>query len=478
MPSQEPPSYIEQKREEKLFDQRREQHLERPLPSSEDSERVVLGAVLLDNDLIAEVAAQLQPEQFYSPFNKRVYDAMLKLFSKQIQIDPIMIIEEMKREGPVEALGGISMIANLTYGLPPFTVTGLQEYISVIVEKFRARSLLRLCNQVTSEVLAEEDDIDVVLERAEHAMHELSDSGSQDAGAVDAHQLAVEVIHHASEVAHNPGMVVGLSTGFSDLDTALLGLQPSDLIIIGARPSMGKTALALDVLRNVAFYQGETGMMFSLEMSRQQLMMRLICADAGVRSNKMRLGTMTADEWERVHDARARFENGKLLIDDTPMLTTVVAHRKVRRVAKSHKMPAVIVIDYLGLMVGDYTRGLRYESRQVEVSRISRELKLMAKEFQIPVVALCQLNRQPENRAANNHRPNLGDLRESGAIEQDADVVAFIYREEMYPKPDGTVTGHGEAEVIIAKQRNGPIGTVRLHFDKDLVRFGNLQQQF
>ncbi len=442
---------------------RREQYLERTLPSSEDSERAILGAILLDNSLISQSVEQLKTEDFYSPLHRRIFNAMIALFESSRSIDPILIGEELKKEGPIEAMGGVSTITNLTYGLPHFS--DLSEYIKVVRDKSVMRSLVRTCNQITSEALEEEDDAKVVLDHAEQMIFALAEKRTRE-GFLHIQPVAEKVLEKVQEYAKREShALTGLATGFRELDEMTSGLQPSDLIIIAARPSMGKTALCLTMAQNAAITEKAVVGIFSLEMSKEQLVMRMMSSEAKVDASRFRKGILSREEWERLARAIGTLSDAKIFIDDTPGISVLEMRAKSRRLASEQKALDLIVVDYLQLMGGSLRRN---ENRQQEVSQISRELKGLAKELNVPVVALSQLSRAPEVR--NPPRPLMSDLRESGSIEQDADVVTFIYREDYYKPTDENA---GLAELIISKQRNGPTGTVKLAFLKEFTRFEN-----
>ncbi len=445
-------------------DNRREQYLEKPLPSSDDSERVILGAILLDNSLIAQTVESLKPEDFYSPLNRRVFAAMIALFEKQKQIDPILIGEELKKEGSLDSIGGITVITNLTFGLPHFS--DLSEYIKVVHDKSVVRTLIRTCNSITSEALAEEEDAEIILDRAEQAIFALAEARTNQSFSRIA-PVADRVLARVREYAKGEGTgITGLSTGFRELDEMTSGLQRTDLIIIAARPSMGKTAFCLTLAQNAALYSRSVVAVFSLEMSKEQLVTRMLSSEAHINAHRFRTGHLMSNEWERLANAIGTLSDAKIFIDDTPGISSLEVRAKCRRLAAEQKQLDLIVIDYLQLMGGG--TGRRSENRQQEVSQISRELKGLAKELDVPVVALSQLSRAAESR--NPPIPLMSDLRESGSIEQDADVVGFIYREDYYKE---TEENKGLAELIIAKQRNGPTGTVKMAFLKEFTRFEN-----
>ncbi len=437
-----------------------EQFLEKPLPSSPESERVILGGILLDNALISQAIEILKPEDFYSPNYRRVFKAMIALFEKSERIDPILIGEEMKREGSVESMGGVATITNLTFGLPHFSDLG--DYARLVKEKSITRNLIKVCNQITSEALAEEDDAYEILDHAEQMIFALADERTKE-GFSHVKPVAETVLAKVQEYAkRETHALTGLATGFRDLDQMTSGLQKTDLIIIAARPSMGKTALCLTLAQNAAIQEKAVVALFSLEMSKEQLVMRMLSSEAKVDAHRFRTGYLTREEWGRLAGAIGTLSEANIFIDDTAGISVLEMRAKTRRLVAEQKKLDLIVVDYLQLMSGSG----KIESRQQEVSKISRELKGLAKEMNVPVIALSQLSRAPEAR--NPPRPMMSDLRESGSIEQDADVVAFIYREDYY-KPDEE--NAGIAELLISKQRNGPTGTVKLAFLKEFTRF-------
>ncbi|MET0753495.1 MAG: replicative DNA helicase [Pyrinomonadaceae bacterium] len=438
----------------------REQYLEKPLPSSTESERVILGAILLDNQLISQAIENLNADDFYSPLHRRVFKAMTTLFERAERIDPILIGEELKKDGSIDSIGGIATITNLTYGLPHFS--DIIDYTKVVKDKSMVRNLIKVCNQITSEALAEEDDAAMILDNAERMIFALADERTRQ-GFAHVKPVAESVLAKVQEYAKREShALTGLATGFRDLDEKTSGLQKTDLIIVAARPSMGKTALCLTLAQNAAILEKAVVAVFSLEMSKEQLVMRMLSSEAKVDAHRFRTGYLTRDEWGRLAEAIGTLSDAKIFIDDTAGISVLEMRAKTRRLFSEQKKLDLIVVDYLQLMSGSG----RTESRQQEVSAISRELKGLAKELNVPIVALSQLSRAPEAR--NPPRPMMSDLRESGSIEQDADVVAFIYREDYY-KP--TEENAGIAELLISKQRNGPTGTVKLAFLKEFTRF-------
>lgn len=430
------------------------------MPSSEPSERTILGAILLDNSLIAQVIEQLKPGDFYSPFNRRVFGAMVSLFEASKNINPILIGEELKKEGPIDALGGVTAITNLSHGLPHFS--NLSDYIRIVRDKSVIRNLIRTCSEITGEALAEEDDAEVVLDHAEQMIFSIADERSRQ-GFSALQPVAETVLAKIQEYANREShALTGLATGFRELDEMTSGLQRGDLVIVAARPSMGKTALCLTLAQNAAIIENAVVAVFSLEMSKEQLVMRMMASEAKVNAHHLRTGFLGRDAWTRLAGAIETLSNTRMFIDDTAGINVLEMRAKARRLAAEQGRIDLIVVDYLQLMGASG----RAESRQQEVSKISRELKGLAKEMDVPVVALSQLSRAPEAR--NPPRPLMSDLRESGSIEQDADVVAFIYREDYYNETEDNA---GLAELIISKQRNGPTGTVKLAFLKEFTRF-------
>ncbi|MDQ3806161.1 MAG: replicative DNA helicase [Acidobacteriota bacterium] len=449
-----------------FIDSTRDQLLERPLPHSPEAERAVLGAVILDNAVVNQAIELLRPEDFYQRAHQFVFRAMIGLSERGSEINPILLGEELRREGALEQTGGIAFISELTYGLPHFT--NVAAYAKVIKDKSLMRQLVKVANKITSEALEEEDEAQVILDHAEAMIFALADERTRQ-GFAHIKPVADQLLEKVQEMAGRSAMLTGLATGFSELDTMTSGLQPSDLIIVAARPSMGKTSLCLTLAQNAAIQAGAVVGIFSLEMSKESLVMRMLCSEGRVDAHRFRSGYLSRDEWARLAGALGTLADARIYIDDTPGISVLEMRAKCRRLAAEQKRLDLVVVDYLQLMSGS---SRRVESRQQEVSQISRELKGLAKELNVPLVALSQLSRAPEARS--DHRPQLSDLRESGSIEQDADLVGFIYREEQYNR---TEENAGIAELIIAKQRNGPTGTVKLAFLKEFTRFENMWRE-
>jgi replicative DNA helicase len=439
--------------------------LDRPLPSSPETERAILGSILLDNALVAQAIEILKPNDFYVPSNRRVFQAMIFLFEHGSEIDPILIAEDLKRDGSLEMVGGMISLSNLSNGLP--RVNTIVPYAKVIRGKSLLRQLIKTAEKITAEALEEEDEPQNILDHAEHAIFALADERIRQ-GFEHIKHPAERVLEKAEAVEHRDLVVTGVPTGFRGLDTLTSGLQKQDLVVIAARPSMGKTSLALTLAQHAAIESNAVVGIFSLEMSAEALAMRMLCSEASVDAQKFRSGYLSNEEWSRLGKALGRLADARIFIDDTAAISVLEMRAKARRLATEQKQLDLIVVDYLQLMSGS---SHRFESRQQEVSQISRELKALAKELDVPMVALSQLSRAPENRT--DHRPQLADLRESGAIEQDADVVAFIYREEQYNKQE---ENKNIAELIVAKQRNGPTDTVYLAFVNQFAKFADLDR--
>jgi len=451
----------------------RDQNFERSLPNSSEAERAILGAVLLDNGLISQAIEQLRPEDFYVPSHRRIFLAMIALFERGAEINPILIGEELKKEGALESVGGISFITNLTYGLPHST--NIMHYTKIVRGKSMLRQLVKSANKITQEALAEEDEPEIILDHAEHAIFQLADERIRQ-GFTHVKPIAETLLEKVQEMEGRSAVLTGLTTGFPDLDKMTSGLQNADLIILAARPSMGKTSFALMLAENAAVHAGAVVGVFSLEMSKESLVMRMLCSQGNIDAQRFRNGFLSRLEWAQIAKSLGILADTKIYLDDTPGLSVLEMRAKARRLAAEQKKLDLIIVDYLQLMSGS---AKRVESRQQEVSQISRELKGLAKELNVPLVALSQLSRAPESRS--DHRPQLADLRESGALEQDADVVAFIFREEQYKTPEERDAMPEEekniAEIIIAKQRNGPTGTVDLRFTPSSMRFDSLYRE-
>jgi replicative DNA helicase len=441
--------------------------LERGLPANVDAERSILGAILLDNFTYTQASSEnLQADDFSLDSHRRIYARITELADSGRPVDLVTLAEELSRRKEVEAIGGVAYLSSLTDGLPHRP--NIEQYVRIVKDKALLRGLIYASNAAIARAMDEAEPAQDVLISAEASIYELSDKRFT-SGFRDVKQIVKESFGSIDALYERGQRVTGLETHFVDLDGMTSGLQRSDLVIIAARPSMGKTAFALNIAENAAIHDNKVVGVFSLEMSREALLLRLLCSNARVDSHKLRTGFLGRDDYQKLVEALGRLAEAPIFIDDTPGITISEMRAKARRL--QHQMSGrldLIIVDYLQLMSGGVPGGkARYENRTQEVSAISRGLKLLAKEMRVPVLALSQLSRAPESRGGD-HRPQLADLRESGSIEQDADVVAFIFREEVYdPKPEN----EGFAELIIAKQRNGPTGKVDLAFIKRSTRF-------
>lgn len=450
----------------------REEYLSKPLPSSPDSERVILGAILLNNEVIGQVITLgLTVNHFYSPSHRKIFTAMVGLFESGNNIDPVLIGQEIKKTGSLEQLGGIAAITNLTLGLPHFTK--VEDYVRIVKEKATTRDFIKQCSASISEALQEEEDISETIEHHEQKVYELKDI-SRTKGFVPLSEVVKKSLSKVREMAKHSQdgqQILGLSTGFRRLNEKISGLQKTDLIIVAGRSSMGKTALALDIALNATDDDKEAVVgVFTIEMADEQYANRLICQKAMVDSQRYRTGYLTRDEWNKVAIASGECPEKRIFIDDSSSLNPLELRTKARRLASEKKRLDLIIVDYLQLMNG----GGRFESREKEVAYISRQLKQIAKDFCVPVIALSQLSRAPEAR--NPPRPMMSDLRESGGIENDADVVLLVYRASYYER-QRTAENEGIAEIIIGKNRNGPAGvSVKLAYLDFCSHFANLNE--
>jgi len=437
--------------------------LDKGLPSNVEAERSILGAILLDNAVCNQAIELMRREDFFLESHRRIFDKMVALTERLMPIDLITLSDELRRAGEFEQIGGATYIASLIDGVP--RTDTIEPYAKLVKSKSMLRKLITASSQISALAFEEEEDADVIIDKAEHLIFQIAEDrvrqGFQYVGDV-AHRRLEQI----EQMAGRPEMITGVPTGFTDFDRMTSGLQRQELIVVAARPSMGKTALALNMAQYASKNSNVVGI-FSLEMSAEQLVSRLLCSEARVDAHRLRTGYLNREEWARLADALRRLCETKIFIDDSAAVSVMEMRAKCRRLKAEHGLD-LLVIDYLQLMAG---RG-RIESRQQEVSQISRDLKGLAKELDIPVVALSQLSRAPEQRT--EHKPQLSDLRESGAIEQDSDVVCFIYREEVYNPTD---ENQGTAELIIGKQRNGPTGSVPLAFLKEFTRFENMWRE-
>ena len=437
------------------------------LPANVEAERSILGAILLDNFAYNQAAEQLRPEDFSLDSHRRIYTRMVDLAESSRPIDMITLVEELDRRKELEAIGDVGYISGLVDGVPDRP--SIEHYIKIVRDKALLRGLIHAANAAIVRAGEQGDAAEEILNDAEAAIFQLSEKRIG-RGFMGVQEIVKESFGSIDALLQRGQRITGLATHYTDLDEMTSGLQRSDLVIIAARPSMGKTAFAMNIAENAAIEDQKVVGMFSLEMSREALLLRLLCSKARVDSHKMRTGSLWRDDMDKVVRAMDQLAQAPIFIDDTPGISLSEMRAKARRLQQSQGALDLIIVDYLQLMSGG---SRRYENRTQEVSAISRGLKALAKELKVPVVALSQLSRAPESRGGD-HRPQLADLRESGSIEQDADVVAFIFREEVY-KPDEPELD-GIAEIIIAKQRNGPTGRIKLAFIKNSTRFESMAE--
>jgi replicative DNA helicase len=449
--------------------------LDRGLPASVEAERSILGAILLDNHSYNEAAEKLSSEDFFLDSHRRIYSRMAELIDAQRAVDIVTLAEELARRKEVEAVGGVAYLASLTEGLP--RRPSIEEYVRIVKDKSLARQLIIICNTAITRAADQSDEALVVLDSAESGLLEVSERGIT-RGFVGIPEIIRDSFGTIDNLYAQQKEVTGLATHYTQFDKMTSGLQSSDLIIIAARPSMGKTAWAINIAENAAVRDGKVVAVFSLEMSKESLLRRMLASQALVSMQKIQTGFIPKADRSKLMEALERLAEAKIFIDDTPAIALSEMRAKARRLQRQQGVLDLIVIDYLQLMTASsFGAGAkRYENRTQEVSAISRGLKALAKELRVPVVALSQLSRASEQRGGDK-KPMLSDLRESGSIEQDADVVAFIHRDSYYNKDENgeeDPDSKNKAEIIIAKQRNGPTGSVHLAYRADCTRFENM----
>src|ERR1700728_3615913 len=435
--------------------------LARPLPHNLEAERSILGAILLENHALNAAVEVLRSEDFFLSQHRHIFERMVQLSEKQQAIDTITLMEDLARRGELEAAGGVAYLSQLADGLP--RVTNVDHYARIVKEKSILRSLIYSASLIQEQALAAGDDADVILDRAESSIFQLAEDRVK-AGLIGVKDLVKDGFERLEKIFSEGRRITGLATGYAGLDNETAGLQPSELVILAARPSMGKTALALNIAENVAVRHREPVAVFSLEMSKESLLLRLLASHARVDAHKFRTGHMNRDDWGKVTGALTNLAEAPLWIDDSASSTVMEMGAKARRLKRDRGL-SLIIVDYLQLVVP--TNMGRQSNRQEEVSGMSRALKGLAKELKVPIMVLSQLTRAP---AREERKPQLADLRESGAIEQDADVVLFINRPNFY-KTDLPEEDRAKSELIIAKQRNGPTGTLNFVFLGRHTRF-------
>jgi len=433
-------------------------------PQNLDAERAILGAVMLDRDALAVALEDVQSEDFYRRENREVFDIMCSMYENDQAIDAITLAEELERQKILDQVGGTEMLAQLLSSTT--SAANVAYHAKIVREKAILRRLISTANEISSDATEGAEETDVILDQAQTKIYSIAETRQTQAFSA-VKDVVPETFKRIEEAFRNKSDVTGVRTHFSDMDRMTAGLQKSDLLILAARPSMGKTTFALNIAYNVAVKEEVPVAVFSLEMAKEQLVMRMLCSSGGFNNHDIRKGQVKPEEWPKLTEACSRLSKAPIFIDDTSGISILEMKAKARRLKQQHNI-GLIVIDYMQLM----TATSKSENRQQEISFISRNLKGMAKDLDVPVMALSQLSRAVESRG--DHKPMLSDLRESGSIEQDADVVMFIFREEYYKPEDESV--RNLATVIVGKQRNGPIGQFDLHFHKAFTRFGDLKR--
>ncbi len=428
-------------------------------PQNLEAEMSVLGSMMMEEEAIARAIEFLDKDSFYQEAHKKIFSAMLDLYERSAAVDLVTFTEELRKRGDLEGVGGAAYLTSLINSVP--TAANIEHYAKIVKEKAILRSLINTATQIITESYEDRQEVDLFLDKVESRIFDISESKLRQ-DFVSIRDLIGDSIELAERLTQKKQLVTGIPTGFIEFDTKTSGLQPSDLIIIAGRPSMGKSSLAINVALHVGVEKKIPLAFFSLEMSKEQLVQRMLCSEARVDAHKLRTGFLSSSAFSDLTLAAGLLAEAPIFIDDTPGMSGLELRAKARRLRSREKI-GLIIIDYLQLMQGR----TRAENRQQEISEISRSLKSLARELKVPVVALSQLSRAVEAR--EDHRPRLADLRESGAIEQDADVVVLLLREEYYPPHKNP----GEADVNIAKQRSGPVGTFKLTFRQECTRFEN-----
>ncbi len=430
-------------------------------PQNIDAEKAVLGAMMLNDEAIGVAIERIDSFYFYETSHQKIFEAVKNLYSERKNVDLITLSDDLKNKGLLESVGGVAYLSELADFVP--TAANAEYYIGIVKEKGIQRRLIKSATEIIGKSYTSGVDVDVLVDEAERLIFEIA-TARQKQQAVPIKDIVRKTIENIDQLYQRKDAITGVSTGFLDFDKKTSGLQPSDLIIVAGRPSMGKSALAVSMAEHACLEKNVPVAIFSLEMSKEQLVQRMLCSQARVNAQDVRTGVFAAADWPLLTKAAGRLSNAPMYIDDTPAISVLELRAKARRLKNAHNI-GLIIVDYLQLMQAS----TRSESRQQEISEISRSLKALARELSVPLIAISQLSRAVESR--QDHRPQLSDLRESGAIEQDADVVVLLMREEYY---NPTEENRGIAEAIIAKQRNGPTGTVKLKFFKEYVKFANL----
>lgn len=437
-----------------------EASIDRLPPQSLEAEQAVLGAIILEGESITKAIELLSPDDFYREAHRKIYNAMLHIFNQNEPIDLITLTEHLKDKGELEEVGGLSYLSSLATVVP--TSANIRYHAKLVREKALLRSLIRACTEIVTKIYEEPEDAEEMIDYAEKLIFEISEKRTN-TSFYQMKDVVKQTFKIIESMYERKAVITGIPSGFKDLDELTSGFQPGDLIIIGGRPGMGKTAFSLNIAQHVGVEMGEPVAFFSLEMSKEQIAMRLLSSLALVNASALRKGFIGKRDWERLTEAAVKLSEAPIYIDDSSQMSVLEIRAKARRLKMEKGKLSLIIIDYLQLM----RSRTNYDRREQEISEISRSLKAMAKELKVPVIALSQLNRSVEK--TTDRRPTLANLRESGAIEQDADVIIFLYRDEVYNKKNPA--NKGKAEVIVAKQRNGPTDTVNLTFLDEYTRF-------
>lgn len=437
------------------------EQVEKIPPQSIEAETAVLGSMLLDHDAISQAIETLGPNAFYKDAHNKIFSVIVRLFDTNKGVDMVTVVEELRKTNSLDEVGGPSYIANLASSVP--TAANFKHYAKIVKEKMLLRNLINAATTIASSCYDTEQEVDTILDRSEQLIFDVS-SRKVESRFTPLREIIKGSIETIDNLYQRKSDVTGIATGYRELDLKTAGLQPSDLIVIAGRPSMGKSALVSCIAEHAAVVEKVPVAFFSLEMSKEQLVQRTLCSHARVDAHKVRTGFISQADWPRLVNAAGKLSEAPMYIDDSPGVTVLELRTKARRLKAQFDIK-LIILDYLQLMQGP----AKADNRQQEISEISRSLKALAKELSVPIIAISQLSRAVEQRS--DHRPQLSDLRESGAIEQDADLVLLLLREECYNPTD---ENKGIAEVIIAKQRNGPVGSIKLAFLGEYVRFENL----
>ncbi len=443
------------------------QMIDRVPPQNLEAEQAVLGAIMIRKEALVEVSQFLKPEDFYREAHRVVFKVMQELFQRNEAIDLITVTEQLRKDGDLEKVGGIAFVTALANSVP--TAANVIYHAHIVEEKAQLRSLINTATEIAQEAYDDAEDVGNIMDKAEKNILALAArKGNNEFEPIQ--DILLGTFERIETLYQSKGGLTGIATGFKDLDNLTSGLQKSDLILVAARPSMGKTAFTLNIASNVAVYGKEPVAFFSLEMSKEQLVQRMLCAEGGIDSQRLRVGDLNDEDWQKLVNAADRLAQAPIFIDDTAGISVMELRSKARRIKAEHGL-SLIVIDYLQLMQGKPSKNSS-DNRQQEISEISRSLKALARELDVPVIALSQLSRSVESRQVK--KPMLSDLRESGSLEQDADIVMFLYREDYYDKQTDK---QNVTNLIIAKHRNGPIGDIELFFIKQFTKFADLSKR-